>query len=48
MPMPDTGREAEMLLILLEAGLYPKFETDDPDSDRTRGLGQGDRAIFPA
>jgi hypothetical protein len=37
MPMPDTRREAEMLLILLEAGFYPKCETDDPASDRTRG-----------
>jgi hypothetical protein len=24
-PMPDSPREAEMLLILLEAGLYPKI-----------------------
>jgi hypothetical protein len=51
MPMPDTRREAEMLLILLEAGFYPKCETDDPASDRTRGPGgpgQGDSPIFPA
>lgn len=27
-PMPETKREAEMLLILLEAGLYPKCEAD--------------------
>jgi len=25
MPAPDSPREAEMLLILLEAGLYPKI-----------------------
>ena len=24
-PMPDTRREAEMLLILLDAGLYPRI-----------------------
>jgi len=24
-PMPDSPREAEMLLLLLEAGLYPKI-----------------------
>jgi hypothetical protein len=24
-PMPDSSREAEILLILLEAGLYPKI-----------------------
>jgi hypothetical protein len=41
MAMPDTRREAEMLLLLLEADLYPKCETDNPASDRTRGLGQG-------
>ena len=29
-PMPDTKREAEMLLIFLEAGLYPKCETGGP------------------
>lgn len=27
-PMPETEREAEMLLILLEAVLYPKCETN--------------------
>jgi hypothetical protein len=25
MPMPDSQREAEMLLLLLEMGLYPKI-----------------------
>lgn len=28
--VPETEREAEMLLLLLEAGLYPKCETDGP------------------
>jgi hypothetical protein len=30
-PMPDTPREAEMLLILLEAGLYPKIASAEPE-----------------
>ena len=25
-PVPDTEREAEMLLILLDAGLYPRIQ----------------------
>lgn len=29
-PVPDTKREAEMLLILLEAGLYPKCRRARP------------------
>jgi len=41
-PMPDTKREAEMLLILLDAGLYPRIRPaqtseDEPDS----GWGDG-------
>lgn len=30
-PMPDTEREAEMLLLLLEAGFCPKCKADRPD-----------------
>ncbi len=31
MPAPDSPREAEMLLILLEAGLYPKIVPAEPE-----------------
>ena len=43
-PVPDSRREAEMLLILLDAGLYPKCFSKQPDKDRKDSGGQGDRA----
>lgn len=30
-PMPDTKREAEMLLILLDAGLYPQIRPGETE-----------------
>ena len=38
--MPDTPREAELLVLLLEAGLYPKAELypkiDSAEPEKTR------------
>ena len=34
MPMPDSPREAEVLLLLLEAGLYPKIVPREPEKIR--------------
>lgn len=42
-PMPDTKREAEMLLILLDAGLYPQIRPGEPpkgEADSGRGGGE--------
>ncbi len=33
-PMPDTPREAELLVLLLEAGLYPKIDPAEPEKTR--------------
>jgi len=33
-PMPDSPREAIMLLLLLEAGLYPKIVPAEPEKTR--------------
>ncbi|WP_251980331.1 hypothetical protein [Salinibacter ruber] len=33
-PMPDSQREAEMLLLLLEMGLYPKIVPAEPEKIR--------------
>jgi hypothetical protein len=49
-PMPDTKREAEMLLILLDAGLYPQIRpghseenpSDAPDAAVQTGRGDGE------
>ncbi len=30
-PMPDSPREAELLVLLLEAGLYPKIDPAGPE-----------------
>ncbi|MCS3651841.1 hypothetical protein GGQ11_002897 [Salinibacter ruber] len=30
-PMPDSPREAELLVLLLEAGLYPKVDPAGPE-----------------
>ena len=35
MPIPDSPREAEILLLLLEAGLYPKTVPAEPEKIRT-------------
>ena len=41
-PVPDTEREAEMLLILLDAGLYPQCASEDRGrSDRKDSGGRG-------
>ena len=41
-PMPDTRGEAEMLLILLDAGLYPQCASEDRGhSDRKDSGGRG-------
>lgn len=35
-PMPDTKKDAEMLLCLLDAGLYPRIRSEDgADPNRT-------------
>ena len=34
-PMPDSPREAEMLLILLDMGLYPKIAPREPEKIRS-------------
>jgi hypothetical protein len=33
-PMPDSPREAEMLLLLLDMGLYPKIASAEPEKIR--------------
>jgi hypothetical protein len=45
MPMPDTRREAEMLLILLEADFYPKCTEEDKSAQRIGRVAEGNRAI---
>lgn len=32
-PMPDTRREAELLVLLLDAGVYPKFVSSENGKD---------------
>ncbi|MCS3671934.1 hypothetical protein GGQ21_002604 [Salinibacter ruber] len=32
--MPDSAREAELLALLLEAGLYPKIVSAEPEETR--------------
>jgi len=34
MPMPDTPCEAELLVLLLDMGLYPKCFSDDSESPK--------------
>jgi hypothetical protein len=34
-PMPDSPREAELLVLLLEAGLYPKIDPARSEEIRT-------------
>lgn len=41
-PIPDTPREAEMLLILLEAGLYPKCGEAGSSEPRKNRYGRGE------
>jgi len=44
-PMPDTEREAEMLLILLDAGLYPRIRPEQsPEDEPNSGWGDGKAA----
>lgn len=38
MPMPDSEREAELLALLLEIGLYPKLVPQESDKV---GVGRG-------
>ena len=33
-PIPDSPREAELLVLLLEAGLYPKIAPAEPEETR--------------
>ncbi len=33
-PGPDSPREAELLVLLLEAGLYPKIDSAEPEKTR--------------
>lgn len=33
MPMPDTKRDAELLLLLLDAGLYPRIQVGEGGED---------------
>jgi hypothetical protein len=42
-PVPDTEREAELLVLLLEAGLYPKCK-DEGRSGRHDGRQRGGEA----
>ena len=42
-PVPDTEREAEMLLILLDAGLYPQYASED--RGRSDRKDSGDRGV---
>jgi hypothetical protein len=37
-PMPDSPREAEMLLLLLDMGLYPKIASAEPEKMRGRAF----------
>ena len=49
-PMPDTRREAEMLVLLLDAGLYPRIQFS-PRATGTEEKGRVDLAgggIIPA
>lgn len=44
-PVPETKREAEMLLILLEAGLYPKYKADRNAKSGSITLCMGRRSV---
>ncbi|MCS3642233.1 hypothetical protein GGP70_002936 [Salinibacter ruber] len=33
--MPDSAREAELLVLLLEAGLYPEIDPAEPEKIRS-------------
>ena len=43
-PMPDTKREAEMLLILLDAGLYPQIRPGEASEGSPSGAPDSGRA----
>ncbi|MCS3755216.1 hypothetical protein GGP79_003200 [Salinibacter ruber] len=41
-PVPDSRREAEVLLVLLNAGLYPKCADERARRDRKDSTGEGE------
>ena len=47
-PVPDSRREAEVLLMLLSAGLYPKCADRQARGDGKESVGKESRMIFSA